>query len=105
MTIAEVRVSGVSHRKESIRERLPGAVIEQGDVVMRSRLEPSMLLNEHMVWLWGKLKHERRFLKNLQQEGGKLTCRCEVPKGDVRLAPNAAEMLHLLEMELVLKVR
>jgi hypothetical protein len=105
MTVVEVRVSGLSNRKESIRERLPAAIIEQGDVVMRSPLDPSKSLNEHLVWLWGMLKHQRRFLKNLQQEGGKLTCICEVPKGDVRLAPNAAEMLHLLEMELVIKAR
>lgn len=105
MTVAEVRVGGLSNRKESIRERLPGAIIEQEDVVMRSRLAPSKSLNEHLVWLWGMLKHQRRFLKNLQREGGKLTCRCEVSKGDVRLLPNAAEMLHLLEMELVIKAR
>ena len=105
MTKAEVRVSGLPNRKESIRERLPGAVAEQGEVVMRSPLEPSSPLNEHLVWLWGKLKHQRRFLKNLRQEGGKLTCRCKVPKGEVSLLPNAAEMLHLLEMELVFESR
>jgi len=105
MTAAEVRVSGLTNRKEYIRERLAGAVIEQGDVVVRSPLDSSKPLNEHLVWLWGMLKHQRRFLKNLQQEGGKLTCRCTVPKGGVTLLPNAAEMLHLLEMELVLEVR
>ncbi len=105
MTTAEVRVSGLSSRKDSIREQLPCAVIEHGDVVVRSPLEPSKPLNEHLVWLWGMLKHERRFLKNLQQEGGRLTCECRVPKGVVKLLPNAAEMLHLLEMELVLNAR
>lgn len=105
MTIAEVRVSGLSNRRESIRERLAGSVIERGDVVIRSQLEPSKPLNEHLVWLWGTLKHERRFLKTLQQEGGKLTCRCKVSKGDILLLPNAAEMLHLLGMELVLETR
>lgn len=105
MTTAEVRVSGLPNRKESIRERLPGAIIERGDVVMRSPLGPSKPLNEHLAWFRGMLKHRRRFLKNLQQEGGKLTCRCEVPKGGVTLLPNAAEMLHLLEMELVLEAR
>jgi hypothetical protein len=105
MTSAEVRVSGVSDRKESIREQLPFAVIEQGDVVIRSWLEPSEPLNDHLIWLWGSLKHQRRFLKNIQQCGGKLVCRCKVPKGRVHLRPNAAEMLHLLEMELVLEVK
>jgi hypothetical protein len=105
MTVAEVRVSGLSNRNETIRERLPGAIIERGDVVLRSPLEPSKSLNEHLVWLWGMLRHQRKFLKNLQQEGGKLTCRCEVPIGKVRLLPNAAEMLHLLEMEIVIKAR
>ncbi len=105
MTTAGVIVSGLPDRKESIRERLPGAIIERGDVVVRSPPGPSESLNEHLVWMWGMLKRQRRFLKDLQQEGGKIACRCKVPKGEVRLMPNAAEMLHLLEMELVLDVR
>ena len=105
MTSAEVRLSGVSDRKESIREQLAWSVIERGDVVLRSPLDPSESLNAHLVWLWSSLNHERRFLKNIQQCGGKLVCHCKVPKGKTHLLPNAAEMLHLLNMELVLEVK
>jgi hypothetical protein len=108
MTSAEVRVSGLSVRRESILEqlRLPGAAIEHGDVVIRSPLEASLPLNEHLIWLWGMLKLRRKYLKGLQQQSGaKMVCRCKVPRGSVKLLPNAAEMLHLLEVELVLEVR
>ncbi|HEX8459011.1 MAG TPA: hypothetical protein VF656_17085 [Pyrinomonadaceae bacterium] len=105
MTSAEVRVSGVSDRKEAIREKLAWSVIEQGDIIIRSPLDPSEPLNEHLVWLWTSLQHQRRFLKSIQECGGKLVCRCKVPKGKVRLLPNAAQMIHLLEMELVLEVK
>jgi hypothetical protein len=108
MTSAEVRVTGLSVSKEHILEelRLPFAVLEHGDVVIRSPLEPSLPLNDHLVWLWGILKVRRRYLKNLQQQSGaKIVCRCKVPKGSVRLLPNAAEMLHLMEVELVLELR
>jgi hypothetical protein len=104
MATAEVRVSGLAVRRESIRERLPGAVVEHDEVVVRSPLGRSLPLNDHLVWLWGMLKHQRRFLKTLRQEGGKLTCRCTIPKSGALLKPNGAEMLHLLEMELVLEV-
>jgi len=105
MTSAEVRLSGVYERRESIRTRFPNIVIEHGDLVLYSALDTSEPLNAHLVWLWGRLNLERRFLKNIRQCGGKLVCRCKVPRGGVRLLPNAAEMLHLLEMELVLEVR
>jgi hypothetical protein len=105
MSSVEIRITGLSNRTDSIRERLPFALVEDGDVVIRSRLEPSQPLNDHLVWLWNMLKHQRRFLKNLQREGGKLKCHAKVSKGSVHLLPNATEMLHLLEMELVLETR
>jgi hypothetical protein len=105
MARAEVRLIGVSDRKESIREQFNNAVFERGDIVIHSALESSEPLNEHLVWLWTSLQGKRRFLKNLQQCGGKLVCHCKVSKGSIHLRPNAAEMLHLLDMELVLEVR
>ena len=105
MNTVEIRVIGLPNRTDSIRERLPFSVIEHGDVVIHSQIELSKPLNDHLIWLWGILKHQRRFLKSLQTEGGKLICQCQVSKGNVHLLPNAAEMLHLLEMELVLVAR
>jgi hypothetical protein len=103
MNSAEVRIIGLSDRSDSIRERLPFAVIEGADVVIRSPLKPTEPLNDHLVWLWNMLKHHRRFLKNLRREGGALRCNAKASGGSVHFLPNAAEMLHLLEMELVLK--
>ncbi len=105
MSIAEVRVTGISNRVESIREKLPFAIIENGDVVVLSQLEPGRPLNDHLVWLWSMLQHQRKYLKSLHSEGGKLVCICTVLTSEVRLLANAAEMIHLLNMELVLKFR
>lgn len=105
MSQIEVRISGVSSRTESICERLPFSVVEQGDVVVRSQLKSSSSLNEHLVWLWGMLKPQRKFLKDLQQQGGTIVCRCKFPSSDIHLLPNGAEMLHLLNMELVIEKR
>lgn len=105
MTKAVVVITGLPERAELIRSKLRSASIKQGKVIVRSQLESDLPLNEHLVWLWMVLKHERRFLKNIQAEGGKLTCECETKKGAVSIKPNGAEMLHLLEMELVLETK
>ena len=105
MTVVEVVISGLSARAELIRSKLAFSVIKRGDVVIRSQLAPEIPLNEHLVWLWGVLKHERRFIKTLQDEGGTLLCMCKVPKGKASILPNGAEMLHLLNMELLLECK
>jgi len=105
MTAVEVVISGLSARAESISSKLASSAIERGNVVIRSQLSPEYPLNDHLVWLWGFLKHERRFIKTLQEEGGTIVCKCKVPKGTVRILPNAAEMLHLLNIELLLELK
>lgn len=103
MTTAAIRFVDALARSEAIRAKIAGAEIERGDVVLQSRLTPDRSLNEHLVWLWGMLKHQRRYLKNIQTQGIGLVCECEVPPGSIRILPNSAEMLHLLGIELVLE--
>jgi hypothetical protein len=103
-TSAEIRISGMPERRELLRERLPCSEIERGDVVVRSQLGEDAPLNEHLVWLWSMLKHDRRLLKAVRQEGGHIECRCKVSKGPVSLRANAAEMLHLLGIDLLVEV-
>jgi len=104
MTIAVIRFIGSSPRAEAIKARIAAAEIERGDVVLRSRLASERPLNEHIVWLWGMLQQHRRFLKSLRSQGNGIVCECEVSRGSIHLLPNGAEMLHLLGIELVLKV-
>jgi len=103
MNAAAVRFIGASTRAEAIRARVAGIEIERGDLVLRSRLAPDQPLNDHLVWLWGMLKQQRRYLKGLQLQGIRMICECEVPHGSIRILPNSAEMLHLLVIELVIK--
>ncbi len=81
------------------------SVIRNNEVVISSPLPQDTPLNDHLVWLWGMLKHERRFLKSVVQAGGALTIECKVPKGQVRLLPNGAQLVHLLGAELVLNTQ
>lgn len=105
MTSAALYITGISNRVESVREKFAFSSIEGGAVVLRSQLDSSQDINSHLVWLWGILKHQRRFLKSLQSEGAHLSCLCKVPKGKVQILPNGAEMLHLLGVELVVEAK
>lgn len=105
MTKASVVIAGLPERAEMIRSKLPFASVKQGKVLLKSQLESDLPLNDHLVWLWGMLKHQRRFLKTIQTEGAKLVCECETKKGSLSIKPNGAQMLHLLDMELVLEIK
>ena len=59
------------------RKRLAFARIEGNDLVIDSGLPPEAPLNDHLVALWGHLKHERRYLKSLQGDGAEF--RINVP--------------------------
>ncbi|MDO6766115.1 hypothetical protein [Agarivorans sp. 1_MG-2023] len=105
MSSVEIIIEGVSNRKDAICSKLPFTSIEKGNVVIRSQLDKSSSINEHLVWLWGMLNGERRFIKSLQQEGAKLTCCCKAAKGKHRILVNGSQMLHLLNLELVLEIK
>src|SRR5690349_440099 len=96
MTRVALRISGAGPYAETLRSKLPFSKVENGSVVVRSELAPGMPLNEHLVWLWGIVKHERRVLKTAVASGASISCECVVSKGSVQLLPNGAEMLHLL---------
>jgi hypothetical protein len=105
MTVVAVKIVGAGTYVGVVRSKVPFATVEEGVLVVRSQLGPAASLNEHLVWLWGVLQHERRVLKNAIAGGARIVCECVVPKGSIRILPNGAEMLHLLGCELVVEVR
>lgn len=105
MTKAQLKFIAPETRIPAIVSKLPGAVKKDGKAVVMSALEADVPLNDHLVWLWGMLKHERRFIKSLKTEGVRIVCECEAQKNEISLLPNSAEMLHLLGAELEVKVR
>ncbi len=102
---AEIVISGVLSRQKQIAEQIPFAAIRGTDVVIASQLHNEASLNDHLVWLWGMLKHSRRFLKSVQAEGAVVRCECRAKKGAVVIEPNGAEMLHLLNISCSVEVR
>jgi len=105
MTTVTLHITGIQNRTEAVRSKLAFSAIKNGEVLIRSALDESQEINEHLVWLWGTLKHERRYLKSLQEEGAKLLCVAKVPKGKVKIHPDGAEFLHLLGSELVIDAK
>jgi hypothetical protein len=105
MTRVILKISRAGTYAEVLRLKLPFSSLEEGNVLVRSQLGEAAPLNDHLVWLWGMLKHERRILKSAAASGATITCECKVPKGHVRLLPNGAEMLHLLGAELNLEAK
>ena len=105
MTRVALRISGAGTYAETVRSKLPFSKVEGSSVVVRSQLAEEVPLNEHLVWLWGMLKHERRVLKTAVASGATISCECVVPKGPLQLLPNGAEMLHLLGAELRLEAK
>jgi hypothetical protein len=102
MTTATFVITGASN--PGLRAQFPSAVAEAGRLLVQSQLSPEASLNEHLVWLWGMLNHNRRALKRFQAEGAEFKCLCRVKKGPISVQPNGAEMLHLLGCELVVEV-
>lgn len=105
MATAAFHISGIPLRTRAVREKIASSEIEGDEVILRSPLSAELPLNDHLVWLWGMLKHERRFLKSLPADGAKLFFMCTAKKGRFTIRPNAAEMLHLLEAELIVEAK
>lgn len=78
------------------RKQLPFAIIAGSDIVLRSQLSPDAPLDVHLVWLWGMLQNERRFLKSLVSEDALVTVYVTRHVGAIEIKASGAEMLHLL---------
>jgi hypothetical protein len=102
MTRVSLRVAGAPNVASLTRKSLGGRLID-GELVVPSMLGKEASLNEHLVWLWGFLKHERRYLKSLQSEGAKLIVEANVGNAPIEILPNGAELLHLLGAKLVVE--
>ena len=96
-------ISNIPNRVEAVARKLDFAEAERGLAVIRSAMPADTNLNEHLVWLWGRLKHERSYLKNLQQDGAVLTVRIKRAKGKILIEANGAEMIHLLNARLLIE--
>lgn len=101
-TRVALKIYGAGARGKALKEKLPFAQIEGSVVVLRSALDEEKPLNDHLVWIWGLVMHERRVLKSVVEEGGSLVVECRVPKGELKILPNGAEFLHLIGAELIL---
>ena len=103
MAAVTFRISGLPNSAAGKRKSLAFAVATGNDVVIESPLAADAPLNDHLVWLWGTLQHERRYLKSLQSEGAVLSVHARGVPLPVELKPNGAEMLHLLNASLVIE--
>jgi hypothetical protein len=105
MTKVVLKILNAGSSTSVLKGRLPFSSVENGEIIVHSQLGQSTPLNDHLVWLWGFLKHERRVLKTAVEGGAKIICECSASKGSIRVLPNGAELLHLLGAELWLEVK
>jgi hypothetical protein len=102
MLSVALRITDLPNVATATRKSLPFAQVEGTSVTIKSQLRGDPPLNDHLVWLWGILHHERRYLKALQTEGGKVTVHVTGARMPIEIKPNGAEMLHLLGATLAL---
>ncbi len=103
MSQVALRISKLSAAAVSAsRKPLAASRREGRDLVVESALPATAPLNDHLVWLWGMLKHERRYLKSLQNEGANFEIQVPADRKRIQIKPNAAEMLHLLGITLTI---
>jgi hypothetical protein len=100
---AVFEITGIENRQETVINNLDFSVKRGRDVIIESPLDSEATLNDHLVWWWGRLKHQRKFLKGLQQDGAKLNFKFIGYSGNIVVKSNGAEMLHLLKAELVVE--
>ena len=97
----ELQITGLPSVASATRKSVAFAKIEGTSITIESQLGSDLPLNDHLVWLWGVLHNERRHLKALQTEGGKITVRVTGARMPIEIKPNGAEMLHLLGATLI----
>ena len=102
MVDVALRITKIPSAADASRKQLPFGELDNGELVIRSRLSPDTALNEHLVWLWGLLQNERRYLKSLQAQGAEIYVHARVFSRPVEVKPNGAEMLHILGVTLVI---
>ncbi len=102
MVSVSLHISNLPTAASANRKALPFAPVEGTTIIVKSQLASDLPLNDHLVWLWGMLKYERRYIKGLQSEGANIVVHAKGFRGQVEVRANGAEMLHLLGANLVL---
>lgn len=102
MVSVVLRITKLPSRASAKRKSLPFASVEGNDIIVRSPLAKDVPLNEHLVWLWGILQHERRYLRGLQSEGALIAVHASGTRGTIEVKPNGAELLHILGATLLI---
>lgn len=103
MVSVVLHITDLPNVATATRKSLPFAQIEGASITIKSQLGDDLPLNDHLVWLWGMLHNERRYIKALQTEGGKITVRVRGARPPIEVKPNGAEMLHLLGATLMVE--
>ena len=105
MATVTLLITGLSNEGSALRKALPFASVAGSVVTIPSPLPANAMLNDHLVWLWGVLKCERRYLKSLQAEGAVMTVHAKGFRGQLEIRANGAELMHLLPAMLIIDLK
>jgi hypothetical protein len=98
-----LRISRIPSTADATRKQLPFGQIVGGDIVLISQLGAEASLNDHLVWIWGMVRNERRFLASLAAQGAVLAVTATNVRRPIEIRPNGAELMHLLGAALVVE--
>jgi hypothetical protein len=102
MLTVTLQITDLPNVASTTRKSLPFAKVDGTTITIESQLGGDRPLNDHLVWLWGMLHNERRYLKALQAEGGRINVHVTGARAPIEIKPNGAEMLHVLGATLTL---
>ena len=94
----EVRVCAPTASARDIASRLPFFLPDCDDLVFRSALAPEEPATEHLKWLYGKLKFERKAFRQLEASGVAVVVRIRAHDRHLVLAPEALLLMHQLHL-------
>ena len=95
----EIRAVAPSAAIVELRRRLETWFVQEGeDFVFRSRLEGSVEVSDHLKWFQGMLRHERKLIRRLQDQGLNLVVRIYCKRLPVVIEPEGLLVAHQLRL-------
>src|SRR5689334_10947412 len=71
---------------------------DNGDLVFRSALTPEQPVSEHLKWLYGSLKFERKLFRKLEASGVSVVVCIRAHDRRLHLPPEALLLMHMLHL-------
>ncbi len=100
----EVRICAPDASARNIASSLTFFRPDSDDLVFRSALADDEPVSEHLKWLYGKVKFDRKVFRQLETSGVTVVVRIRVHDRQVLLAPEALLLMHRFHLTTEIQV-